>query len=341
MLVLTATLALAAAAQAPSSTVVAADAPRISLTGDPFTASPFTAERLGVVPFGRWLNGILLQSVQHGFTFSANLEQCSIAGCILSNEDASRVLIARSGIADAIRIPLYDEAWQRVGVAAISEEGVVAVPVVGPGNAREVWVLKPKQGAYRMHKRLAHAIPDPPVARWRDEDLFLLVKGSTGYEARRVNLDTGRIAPAPMIDPWCYRCVGGAGDHWTAGFGGETPDALAGAQVVPIWKRGGEGGWLEINAAARPMTAGGLATPVRVSFDCLGRICIVSGLGEEIWCMRFTGDGALLNAMRITGNIAGDAKSIQVDERGRFYYLETELSEDGMTPVKMHLVRLR
>ncbi len=331
----------AASPVAVSSTFVAVDATRISLTGDPFTASPFTAEHLGIVPFGRWVNGIVLQSVQHGFSFSANLEQCSIAGCVVTNEDATRVLIAREGIADAIRIPLYDDGWQRNGTAAISEEGRVAIPVAGPGNRREIWVLKPHQGSYRMDKRIPHGILEPPVARWRDEDLFLLVKGGTGYEARRVNLDSGRVNPAGLIDPWCWRCIGGGGDHWAAGFGGESADTLAGLQAVPLYTRSGDTAWLEINSAARPMTSGGLSSPVRIVVDCLGRFCVVSGMGEETWCLRFSPEGALTHASKLSGNVAGDAKSVQVDERGRFYYLETEMSEDGMSPARMHLVRLR
>jgi len=56
--------------------------------------------------------------------------------------------------------------------------------------------------------------------------------------------------------------------------------------------------------------------------------------------MRFGADGALQNAGRIGGGIAGNARSVQMDERGRFYYLETEMGDDQMTPRLLQLLRL-
>jgi len=79
-----------------------------------------------------------------------------------------------------------------------------------------------------------------------------------------------------------------------------------------------------------------------VDFDCQGRINIVSANTDDIWCLRFDSDGKLLNASKITANLAGDFRSIRTDARGRFYYLETELTNDiPPEPTQINFIRLR
>ena len=93
---------------------------RLTLTGDPQTATPLVTEQLGVIPFGRWLNAVPLKKVQHGFQVSLQLEHCSGAGCTVSLEAMRRVLVAKRDIASGIRLDIYDEGWKRSGMSAIT-----------------------------------------------------------------------------------------------------------------------------------------------------------------------------------------------------------------------------
>jgi len=314
----------------------------IRLSGDPLTATPLETEDLGLIPFGRWLNAILLNEVQQGFQFSAELEYCAIPGCIVTNEDGGRVLIARRDIADAVRLGLYDEGWGRFGSPALSEENRLAVPVTGPGGQREIWVLKRAADGWRMGRRYPITIATPIVLRYRDDDLYLLYKGKTDMDAARLDLQSGKVVSATAIEAYWYSCVGGEKDHWAIGPVGDRPEDLGAYQSVPIWRRGDpHPGLLELNASCRPMTTGGFAAPARAQVDCLGRICIVSAYSEEIWCLRFGPDGVLQNASKIEQNIAGTYKSIQVDERGRFYYLAVEMDEAGKKPKLLHFIRMK
>ncbi|MEK7476628.1 MAG: hypothetical protein AAB152_13480 [Candidatus Coatesbacteria bacterium] len=334
-------------AGAPGSTLMldrAAIAPsfEIRLSGDPLTATPLETEDLGVIPFGRWLNAITLSTVQQGFQFAAELEYCSIPGCIVTNEDAGRVIIAKRDIADAVRLGLYDEGWARFGSPALSEENRLAVPVAGPGNKREIWVLKRATDGWRMHRRYPIAINVPIVLRYRDDDLYMLFHANSPLDAARLDLATGKVVSATPIEAYWYECVGGTKGHWAIGPIGDHPEELGSYQSVPIWQRGNpRPGLLELNASCRPMTSGGFAAPALAQVDCLGRICIVSAMSEEIWCLRFGPDGALLNGSKIGLNIAGTYRAIQIDARGRFYFLVTEMDEDGKKPKMLHFVRMK
>lgn len=320
----------------------APDALRIRLSGEPLAATPFEQVQLGVIPFGKFLNSVPLQTVQHGVTFAAEMENCAMPGCIISVDDLTRVLIARQGVADAARIPLYDDGFGRSGTAALSEDNQLAIPVAGPGDVHEIWVLHRSRDGWRMHKRYPHNIAAPLLLRFRDEDLFAYFQGGAGTELRRLRLDTGRMVSASPYDPYWYSCVGGAKGHWAVGPVGEQPGALAGYQVVEMRRPGDPNpAMLELTTAARPRCEGGYASPERVQVDCLGRFCVISAFGDEIWCMRFGQDGAIQNASRIGGSIAGNARSVQMDERGQFYYLETEMGDDQMTPKLLHLVLLK
>lgn len=316
----------------------APDAIRIQLSGDPLTATPFAEEELGVIPFGKFLNSIPLQTVQHGVTFAAELENCSMPGCVVSVDDLSRVLIARAGIADAARIPLYDDGFARSGSAALSEDNQLAIPVIGPGGVTEIWVLRRSRDGWRMRKRYPHNIAAPLMLRFRDEDLFAYFQENAGTEVRRLRLDTGRMVSASPYEPYWYSCVGGVKGHWAVGATGEQPGALAGYQTVDLRRPGDpKPAILELTTAVRPRCEGGYASPERIQVDCLGRFCVISSFGDEIWCLRFGPDGAIQNAGRIGGSIAGNARSVQMDERGRFYYLSTEMDDDQMTPKLLHL----
>lgn len=331
-----------AASSAPPSRAVELEPVRLRLTGDPLTSTPFEEERVGVVPFGKFLNAIPLQTVQHGVTFAAELENCAVPGCIISVDDVSRVLIARKGVADACRILLYDDGFGRSGTAALSEENQLAIPVAGPHGEREIWLLRRGNDGWRMRKRYPHDIGAPLMLRFRDEDIFAYYQGNTGTEIRRLRQDTGRMVSATPYEPYWYSCVGGVKGHWAVGAVGEQPGALAGYQVVEMRRPGDPApAMLELTAAVRPKCEGGFASPERVQVDCSGRVCVVSAFGDEIWCLRFGADGQLQNAGRVGGAIAGNARSVQMDERGRFYYLETEMGEDQMTPRLLHLIRLK
>ena len=310
----------------------AAGPERISPSGDPTTATPLTAEHVCMIPFGRWVNGVNLTSVQHGVQFSAIVEQCATGGCLVTSEDPSRALVAKSDVADAIRFAIYDEGWVRTGPGAISENGLVAMPMSGPAGKREIWVLTPHEHTFRMRTRIPYDDASPAMVRWRDEDLYLLLGDGDDLNPYRVNLATHAITSATDWEPWCYRCVGGDPDHLAAGQVGDRPTKLAGLTNLELHSRSGRTAILELTTACRPMTSGGLATVVKVFVDCYGRIEMVSGLGEEIWCLRFSKEGDLLGSFQVGSGIAGDAKSVQVDERGRFYFLETKMKDDGMTP---------
>src|SRR5687767_14558632 len=198
---------LAAAAEAPAApalpaaAAVPAEPLRIRLTGDPLTATPFEEERVGVIPFGKFLNTIPLQTVQHGVTFAAELENCAVPGCIVSEDDASRVLIARKGVSDAARIPLYEDGFVRSGSAALSEDNQLAVPVAGPHGEREIWLLRRGNDGWRMRKRYPHAIEAPLMLRFRDEDVFAWYQGGSGTELKRLRQDSGKLVSASQYEP--------------------------------------------------------------------------------------------------------------------------------------------
>ncbi len=332
-------LALAGRAAAAGVSATAPAEPYVlSLSGNALTATPFDLERIGVVPFGRWSNGVLTTQVQHGVQFSAELESCSSLGCVMTTEDAGRVVIARRDIADAIRLSLYDEGWQRNGDAAISESGMTAIPVVSRKAEHEIWVIRHNG---RMHKRIAHTFDTPVILKWRDSDLYLLARVGDGFGAQRVLLEREALVSATLIEPWWYRGDDRSARNWAVGITGEHGDELRGLQTVPIWRQGDPApGILELGAAARPMTQGGFSSPVQVKIDARGRVNIVSAMGDDIWCLRFGPDGVLQKATKLSLNMAGNYKSIQIDSGGRFYLLEVEMEEDQMTPKLMHLVRM-
>ncbi len=333
---------VAAPANAPAVAPVPAEPVRVRLTGDPLTGTPFEEERVGVVPFGKFMNTIPLQTVQHGVTFAAELENCAVPGCIISVDDATRVLIARKGVSDAARIPLYEDGFVRSGSAAISEDNQLAVPVAGPHGEREIWLLRRGNDGWRMRKRYPHTIDAPLMLRFRDEDVFAWYQGSGSTELKRLRQDSGKLVSATLYEPYWFSCVGGQRGHWAVGPEGERAESLSGYQVIEMRRPGDpQPAMLELTAAVRPKCEGGFASPERVLVDCSGRVCVISAFGDEIWCLRFGADGALQNAGRIGGAIAGNSRSVQLDERGRFYYLETEMSEDQMTPRLLHLVRLK
>jgi len=315
---------------------------QIRLSGDPLTATPLDTEDIGLIPFGRWLNAIVLQEVQQGFQFAAELEYCAIPGCIITNEDAGRVLIAKRDVADAIRIGLYDEGWGRSGSPALSEENRLAVPVTGPNHEREIWVLKRAADGWRMHRRYPISLKVPISLRWRDDDLYLFFHGESPLDAARLDLSSGKLVSATPIEAYWYNCVGGDKNHWAVGPLGNHPEELGSYQSVPIWRRGDpRPGLLELNSSCRPMTTGGFAAPALVQVDCLGRICIVSAYGEEIWCLRYGPDGNLEGGSKIALNIAGTYRTVQIDERGRFYFLAVEMAEDGKKPKLLHFIRMK
>jgi hypothetical protein len=316
---------------------------RLRLTGDPLTATPLVEEEVGIVPFGRFLNALPIQKVQYGVQFTAELDDCSSAGCVLLTEDAARVLVARKPIADGIRLDLYDRGWIRSGSVAISETGRLAAPVSGPAGQRELWILRRVRQEWRMDRRLPLDLRVPVGPRWRGDDLFLRHAGETGgVGLSRVDLRTGKRSPADPLEAFWYDCHGEAPGHWAVGPAGEDPETLLGLTAVPLRRPGSSAtGWLELTASVRPQGPNGLAGPVRVTVDCTGRPCVVSAVGEDIWCLRFHPDGSLERASRVRGSVTGDFKSVRIDERGRFLYLITEMEEDGRTPRLLKLMRLR
>lgn len=344
-------LGASAAPQAapPSSTLVQAAATAtplatsetyvLTLTGDALTASPFDLDRLGVIPFGRWANAIPTTPVQHGVQFSAEISSCSSLGCLVTCEDAGRLVVARREMADAIRLGLYDTGWQRNGESAISESGMSAVPVVSRKGERELWVIRSNG---HLHKRVAHGINTPVILKWRDDDLYMIARVNAAYVAQRVRLETETLVSATLIEPWWFRGDDRSVRNWAVGLPGENSEELRGSQTVPIWRQGDPlPGVLELTAAARPMTPGGFSSPVQIKIDARGRVNIVSTMGDDIWCLRFGADGRLQKASKLALNLAGNYKAIQIDSGGRFYFLEVEMDEDGMTPKLMHLVRLK
>lgn len=322
----------------PSATVPA-ETFVLSLSGNALTATPFESERVGVIPFGRWANAIPTTPVQHGVQFSAELQSCSSMGCIVTTEDANRIVLAQKDIADAIRLPLYDEGWQRNGDAAISESGMTAVPVVSRKAEHEIWVIRHNG---HLHKRIPHSIETPVILKWRDDDLYLIAKTNDGFTARRVLLERETLVSATLIEPWWFRGNDRSTRIWAVGMKGESSDELRGDQTVPIWRQGvAAPGVLELSAAARPMTTGGFSSPVKVVIDEHGRVNMVCAMGDDIWCLRFGADGRMQRAQKLALNLAGNYKSIQIDAGGRFYYLEVEMEDDQMTPKLMYLVRLK
>jgi len=329
----------AAVAPVAASATVPADTFVLSLSGNALTATPFESERVGVIPFGRWANAIPTTPVQHGVQFSAELQSCSSMGCIVTTEDANRIVLAQKDMADAIRLPLYDDGWQRNGEAAISESGMTAVPVASRKGEREIWVIRHNG---HIHKRIPHTIDTPVILKWRDDDLYLIAKTNEGFTAQQVLLERETLVSATLIEPWWFRGNDRSTKIWAVGMAGENSDALRGDQTVPIWRQGSaEPGVLELSAAARPMTAGGFSSPVKVMVDEHGRVNMVCAMGDDIWCLRFGSDGRMQRTQKLALNLAGNYKSIQIDAGGRFYFLEVEMEDDQMTPKLMYLVRLK
>ncbi len=325
-------------ASSPSNTTLTGSF-RLTLTGDPLTATPLVTERLGVIPFGRWLNAIPAEKNKRGFEFAAQLNNCSSRGCIVGLEDTQRVLIAKRGIADAIRLDIFDAGWKRIEAAAISESGQVAIPVVSPKDRREIWIIRSNG---RMRKRIPHAVKGPMMLRWRNGSLFMVYQGPGGFSAMRASLSAGTMQSATPMEAWWVSCKGGPAQPLAVGLTGEIHELLEGVLTLPLYRRGNpQPGWLELTQSTRPMTTQGSTSPVHVKIDCLGRVNIVSALGNEVWCLRFGPDGKILKASKVDVNLAGDHRSIKIDQRGRFYLLEAELDlTQGGEPSQLNLLRL-
>jgi len=310
---------------------------RITLSGNLLTAPPLKVMALAMVPFGTDANAIGMEKQKGGVQFQVGLESCSEDGCTVECGDVTRIIVARSGVADAFPLGFIDPGWRRQGLSAISDKGWLAVPLSQEDGTREIWILDSR---FRLRKRIPHKIVNPSMLRWRGEELFMVFQGSDSMMmAKRVNLDTGRISSASPIEPFWPDCPGQSASPYSAGWDGENPLGLGGKLLMPVWRRGEtDPAAVVLNETVRPMTGNGLATPVKLAVDCEGRICVVTALGEDIWCLRFSPTGALEAATHVSGSIAGDAKGIQIDRRGRFFYLETILNAD--TPEKIHLIRL-
>ena len=310
---------------------------RIKLSGNLLTAPPLKVMALAVVPFGRDANAIFLEKQKGGVQFQIALESCSENGCIIEGGDVQRIIVARLGVADAIPLGFIDPEWRRNGMSSISEKGWLALPMGMTDNSREIWILDER---FRLHKRIPHKIISPPLLQWRGDDLFIIFQGqNSGIEAKRVNLETGTMMSASPIDPWWPDCADQSSPVFTTGWNGGTTRQFDGRQVIPMWKKGDSRPMaLEFSEVVHPMTGNGLASPIKIAMDCAGRICLITALGEDTWCMRFSADGALEAATHISGNIAGDSMGIQIDRRGRFFYLETILEQEN--PEKIHLIRL-
>jgi len=310
---------------------------RIRLSGNILSAPQLKVMGLAVVPFGTEANAIGMEKQKGGVQFQIALESCSENGCIVESGDVTKIIVARSGIADAFPLAFIEPGWRRQGLSAISDRGWLAVPVSTLDNTREIWIIDDR---FRLRKRISHKITNPSLFRWRGEDLFMVFQGpDEKMLAKRVDIDAGRLVSASPIEPWWPSCPGQSASQYSAGWEGENPLGFGGRLVMPVWRRGeSRPTGLELPESIRPMTSQGLASPVKIAFDCDGRICIISALGEDIWCQRFSPEGKLLAASPITGSIAGDAKGIQIDRRGRFFYLETILN--SAEPEKIHLIRL-
>ncbi len=322
----------------PKSAPVLSEPPafQITLSGDPLIAPRFEEESLGVIPLGRWSNAVSLTEAKHGFEFAVSLENCSGYGCTIQTPEGNRVLVAKKGIARVVRLNLYDEGWRQTGNSAVNDDGWVAVPMSGPGNKREVWIIKENN---HMHKRLAYGIRSAVITYWGRDCVYLLHGAGTDFKALRISISTGASTEVPPIEPFWAACESETAQ--AVGFTGEVPDMLAGLTGLPVWRRGEpKPGLLELTPSVRPMTPEGLASPVRVDMDCMGRVSVISALSSAIWCMRFGTDGKLLNASPISGALTGDYNSIRTDRLGRFYFLLTEMDEDGRTPRQLHLRRL-
>lgn len=327
------------AAPPPVSTTAYAGSFRITLSGEPMTAPPLTAERIGAVPFGKWLNAVPMKKSQYGYEFSVELVECSSAGCTVRMEDPLRTLIAKDRIAGAVRLDIYDKGWRLNGSAAISNGGEVAVPTVSAGGKGEIWVIRKNE---RMRKRIPHTIVGPALLKWHTDGLYLVYFDGGGLGAYRVDIPTGGLVSATPIEAWWTTCEGGPEQPLAVGMAGETPAEMSGVLALPAWRRGDpEPGWIVLTNSSRPMTANGAAVPVRVVVDCRGRINVVSALSDFVWCLRFGPDGGILNATRLEAHLAGDAKSVIIDEFGRFYYLEVEMDPETGEPRMMHFVRMR
>ena len=310
---------------------------RIKLTGNLLSAPPLKVMALAMVPFGTDANAIGMEKQKGGVQFQIALESCSEDGCIVESGDVGRIIVARSGIADAFPLAFIEPGWKRQGLSAISDKGWLAIPLAMADDTREIWVI---DNRFRLRKRVTHKQLNASMLRWRGEDLFMVFQGpDSKMMAKRVNMDTGRLASATPLEPWWPSCPGQSASPYSGGWESENPMGFAGKLILPLWRRGDpQPVALELNEVVRPMTGNGLSSPVKAVIACDGRICIVTALSEDIWCMRFSPTGALEAATNITGNIAGDAKGIQIDRRGRFFYLETIMNSE--TPEKIHLIRL-
>lgn len=312
---------------------------RLTLTGDPQTATALVEEELGVIPFGKWLNAIPSEKVQHGVKFSAQLAECSSFGCTVETENSRRVLVAKRGMADGIKIDIFEAGWKRVGSSAISEGGQLAIPVAGPDGNREVWIIRSNG---RMRKRIPHSISGATLLRWHSGGLYMIYQDSVGLKTMEVSLNRGALTPAPLLDAWWATCEGGPETPLAVGMAGEIFESLKGYLTIPLYRRGDpQPGVLVLTQSVRPATTQGYASPTLVKIDCFGRINVVTAQGDEVWCLRFGADGHILKAGRIFGDLAGDAKGVKIDQRGRFYYLEVEMGERTRQPYRLHLMRLK
>ena len=293
-----------------------------------------------MVPFGAWLNAINLEAPEKGAQFAAELQGCSSGGCVVGTENGSRILIANRGIAEAAKLDDYDMGFQIAGICAISEDGIVAAPVISRMGKREIWTIRRVREEYRFYRRVEHDIQAPCMLSWRGNDLFMLVKPESGLEVRQVMLDANRLVSATPIEPWMRSCEAG---HKPVAIGirGDTPEQVTGWTFLPLYREGNPlPGVLELTEAARPKAPGGYCTPMRVKVDCYGRFAVISTNNDEIWCLRFSVDGLMLKAGRIPMSFAGDSRGVIIDGQGRFYYLDVEMQEDMKTPRLLHLIRM-
>ncbi|MEK7767035.1 MAG: hypothetical protein AAB368_12435, partial [bacterium] len=210
----------AAPAPAFTATITAEGGPVISLRGEPLTATRFVPEDFGQIPLGLWLNAVPMQEVQHGFQFAADLENCSGYGCIVTTADFNRVLVAKKGLADAVRLDLYDTGWKRFGMSAVNDRGWVAVPMASPKQEREVWVIKADG---RLAGRIPHPVRTQAILRWRGEDLFLIHKPGD-FEVLRLSLDMLSAVSATLVDPWWHECGKGEATARAIGLTGDIPE---------------------------------------------------------------------------------------------------------------------
>lgn len=332
----------AAAFGAPAAGAPAPAEPfRIVLTGDPASATPFAREDFGIIPFGGFVNALPLEHVQQGgVQFSAELTSCGGRGCVVETADGGRVLVGKRGIADAIKLDLYEQGWQRNGQGAISEDGVVALPVTAPdGSKREIWLVRSNG---HLAKRLPNPNTMPVILHWRGDDLFIQTRALADTGFTRISTESGRVSSATLLDPWLYRCTEDSAAPIAYTPGWLLQGELRGLTTVPLYRaNGSEMGVLELTASIRPMTTQGFTSPVHIQTDCLGRFCVITAMGDEVWCLRFLPSGKLERASALFGSLAGNASAVQIDEHGRFYYLEVEMDENGQTPARIHLLRLK